>query len=136
MWPHFIKKLDRYGEFREIGCLILFVGLYVLSLNTEYDHRAGWKFRDRPYSGNIVPVTKYQALSMIREGRIRSYGMLWGRVVMRGEPGKWYSLIFRGNEDVVRKLAQHANFVNYDDSDGLDELIPPFFSPAQTGYRR
>ncbi len=98
---------------------VIFVGLCTLVLiltRTDYDARTGWRFVDYPFPWQISQVTKQEALSMINEQQIKTYGVRGGQILMSSHDGKWLSLNYSHNQDVVRQLGgQGVQYVGYYD---------------------
>ena len=83
---------------------------------TEYDARTGWRFAGYPFTWQISQVTKRQALAMIDERQIKTYGVRRGQILMSSNDGKWLSLNYSDNQDVVRQLgSQGVQYVGYYD---------------------
>ena len=90
--------------------------LVLILTRTNYDARTGLRFVDYPFSWQITQVTKQQAFSMINEQQIKTYGVRRGQILMSSKGGKWLSLNFSGNQDVVRQLGgQGVQYVGYYD---------------------
>jgi len=116
MRPLFKSSMDATENVRRLGS---FVGLCMLCLvpySIDYDARTGWRFVDYPFSWKINQVTKRQALSMINERQIKTYGVCDGQILMSTNDGKWLSLHYFDNHDVVRQLGgQGVHYVGYYD---------------------
>ncbi len=101
---------------RKLGIFVGLGALVFVLCRTDYDARTGWRFADYPFSWQISQVTKQQAVSMIDARQIKSYGVRGGQILMNGNDGKWFSLFYSDNQDVVRQLGgQGVPYVAYYD---------------------
>ena len=115
-----MRPLFKFDDATEgLRRFVIFVGLCTLvliSYRIDYDARTGWRFVDYPFSWQISQVTKRQALSMINERQIKTYGVCHGQILMSSNDGKWLSLNYSDNHDVVRQLGgQGVQYVGYYD---------------------
>ncbi len=115
MWALFNRSLNADKDPRKSGLVIGLLALFLIASKIDYDSRTGWHFVDRPFGHKIVQVTKEQTLSMIKGRQIKTYGVHHGQILMSGGDGKWYSLSYFDNHDVVRQLGQDTPYVGYYD---------------------
>ena len=102
---------------RRLGIFVGLCILFVISVGVDYDAHTGCRVRYYPFSWQISQVTKQQVLSMIDERQIKTYGVRYGQILMSSNDGKWLSLNYSDNHDVVRQLGgQGVQYVgDYDD---------------------
>ncbi|HEY5316167.1 MAG TPA: hypothetical protein VIK18_26805 [Pirellulales bacterium] len=116
MRPLFKSSLDATEDLRRFGIFVGLCMLLLISYSIDYDARTGWRFVDYPFSWKISQVTRRQVLSMINERQIKTYGVCRDQILMSSNDGKWLSLIYCDNHDVVRQLGgQGVQYVGYYD---------------------
>jgi hypothetical protein len=116
MWSLFKRSTDVGEGLRRFGIVVGLGALLLISYSIDYDARTGWRFVDYPYIWKISQVTKGQALSMINAREIKTYGVRDGQILMSSKNGKWLSLNYGDNNDVVRQLGgQGVHYVSYYD---------------------
>jgi hypothetical protein len=116
MWPRFKSSTDVGEHLRKLGIFVGLGALLLISYSIDYDARTGWRFVDYPFSWKISQVTKGQALWMINAREIKTYGVYGGQILMSSKEGKWLSLNYCENHDVVRQLGgQGVHYVSYYD---------------------
>lgn len=112
----FKRTEDATEDLRKFGIAVSLCTLVLILHSIEYDARTGWRFVDYPFSWKISQVTTRQAVSLINARRIKTYGVCRGQILMSSNDGKWFSLNFCDNHDVVRQLgSQGVHFVGYYD---------------------
>jgi hypothetical protein len=116
MPPLFNSSMNATEALRRFGIFVGLCALLLIPYGIEYDARTGWRLEDYPFSWKISQVTKRQALSMINERQIKTYGECRGQILMSTNDGKWLSLDCYGNHDVIRQLGgQGVHYVGYYD---------------------
>lgn len=115
MWPQFKSSTNVFETCRKIAINFSFIVLFLIACRIDYDSSTGFTIEGRPFRFQMIQVTKSEALSMVNSHQIKIYGVCGGQIVMRSEGGKWFSLYCFGNDDVIRQLAQHAQYVCYSD---------------------
>jgi hypothetical protein len=113
MW--LFRGLTYYiNPYQKVVVALVLIALQFIARSVTYDAYAGLNFSNDPYFWKVHHAGKDEVVTMVASRQIDKYGVRRGQILMCHKDGRWFSLDYFGNQDLLRKLgSQGVHYVSY-----------------------